>query len=72
MAQALLSQTENKVYLINRQKPFSTKEALDIFQNNFDDGTVEQLPFQPKGGEVYKFYGYKNTKTDWKVDGHKW
>ena len=47
----------------------SVPDVLQILRNQ---EPVNEIPFRPKGGEVYCFKGEGSKSQDWRSDGHRW
>ena len=72
MAQRMLTfgLTELKPVISNRHSVLQETEILELF--NRQEGIVCDIPFKPKGGEVYLFKAKETFhQNDWRADGHR-
>lgn len=63
----------NKPACKDRNSAITTQEALGLITTDDDGKITTEMPFRPKGGEVYVFRPETTTMAnDWRSDGHKW
>ena len=62
----ILLSVENNIKLLNKDA-LGISRLLTLF--NYEE-TVSEIPFRPKGGDIFTFKNTAGRKDDWKADGH--